>query len=235
MRTLILLALLVSRPAAALKLLEDLAPKFFDWFTNNDGVAKIHQKHVASETVQHMMKGTPLVDAPDSAKLDFARSSGGAAVAEFMRQEQKHIGGWKVDRIVEAAGADFDAASERERLLREAQSAPIVVFSFVDCPWCLLAKETLAAIEASDAEPLVPSGGVRVVELEELGRDGKRLRAALALATGRTSMPSIFVRGKCIGGHTDGDPQGDAALCHANAPGLEELVRVGGLRRLLES
>ena len=46
---------------------------------------------------------------------------------------------------------------------------------------------------------------------------------AIALATGRTSMPAIFVAGKSIGGFTDGDPVGDPDLCHFGASGLEAL------------
>ena len=53
---------------------------------------------------------------------------------------------------------------------------------------------------------------LRIVELEELGLEGKRLRAACALATGRTSMPNIFVGGRSIGGFTDGFADGGAAL-----------------------
>lgn len=183
----------------------------------------MHRKHIEGDAVLHMLKGTPMAAAPDELKLKFARSSAGAAVATFMKREQQNIGGWKVDRIVEAAGADFDPATERARLVREAATNPIVVFSFIDCPWCLLAKERLRAVEESVVEAWLPPGSVRVVELEDLGRDGKRLRAALALATGRTSLPSIFVGGRCVGGYTDGDPAGDAALCHAGAPGLEAL------------
>jgi len=203
--------------------LDSLAPKFFSWFKQSEGVAKLHQQHVEGEQVLHMLKGTPMASAPDSLKLDFARSDAGKAVANFMRAEQQYIGDWKIEKIVEAAGADFEPTEERARLLREVSTHPIVVFSFVDCPWCCLAKERLRAIEASEAEEWLTSGGLRVVELEDLGRDGKRLRAALALATGRTSMPSIFVGGRCIGGFTDGDPQGDPELCHTGAQGLEPL------------
>ena len=216
---------------------EVVAPRFFAWFSSSQAVSDLHQKHVDSETVQHMVKGSPLASAPDEKKLDFARSAAGAAVADFMRLEQRNIGGWKVERIVEAAGDPYDATAERERLQREATSEKVVVFSFIDCPWCLLAKERLAAIAQSDAEPWLSPNDLRIVELEDLGRDGKRLRAALALATGRTSMPSIWVGGKCIGGYTDGDmPEGDPALCVEASAGLEGLTEdgPGRLRELLQ-
>ena len=207
----------------ALLLAFSLQQRFFEWFTKSEGVAKLHQKHVDGDQVLHMLKGTPMASASDELKLKFARSNAGAAVANFMKAEQQSIGGWKIERIIEAAGPDFDADAERAQLFEEVATHPIVVFSFVDCPWCLLAKERLRAIELSEVESWLPTGSVRIVELEDLGRAGKRLRAALALATSRTSMPSIFVGGKCIGGFTDGEPQGDETLCHADAPGLESL------------
>lgn len=212
-----------------------LAPRFFKWFASSEGVAEIHRAHVEGPTVRHMLKGTVLADAPDAAKLDFAKSSAGAAVASFMKLEQEHIGTWKVERIIEAAGADFDAAAARESLERESSRARVVIFSFVDCPWCLLAKERLNAMALSESEPLLDVQDVTVVELEDLGREGKTLRAAVAQATGRTSMPSVWVDGRCIGGFTDGDmPGGEEGLCVPESPGLEELSNGDGLRRLLE-
>ena len=48
---------------------EFVASKFFAWFKASDGVAALHQKHVESESVLHMIKGTPLAEAPDDAKV----------------------------------------------------------------------------------------------------------------------------------------------------------------------
>ena len=220
----------------ALLAFPDPLGQFFTWFTKSEGVAALHRKHVEGNQVLHMLKDTPMAAAPDSLKLDFARGPAGRAVAQFMRAEQEYIGDWKIERIIEAAGEGFDASAERNRLVEQAASHPVVLFSFVDCPWCLLAKERFQAIEASEAEAWLPPGSIKVVELEDLGRNGKNLRAAIALATGRTSMPSIFVGGRCIGGFTDGDPQGDDELCHRGAQGLEPLTERGtqDLQRLLD-
>ena len=214
-------------------LLGRLAPRFFDWFKTSENIAAMHQKHIESETVVHMMKGTPFATAPDTAKLDFARSTVGAAVVSFMQLEQQYIGDWKVQRIVEAAGADFDAAGARLALSDHIASAPVVIFSFVDCPWCLLAKEALLD-ELSLAQGETSGDLLRVIELEDLGRMGKSLRAAIALATGRTSMPAIFVGGRAIGGYTDGEPVGDTELCWSDSPGLERLVEQGALKEMLQ-
>ena len=56
------------------------------------------------------------------------------------------------------------------------------------------------------------------VELEERGREGKELRAAIALATGRTSMPAIFVGGRSLGGstHSRNPPQTTKGYCPLN-------------------
>ena len=101
-----------------------------------------------------------------------------------------------------------------------------MLFSFVDCPWCVAARSLLDERQLSER--------TRVVELEDLGRRGKALRAALALATGRTSLPNVFVGGRSVGGFTDGyadaDPRlCDATLCDLSADGLKALDEAGGL------
>ncbi len=75
-------------------------------------------------------------------------------------------------------------------------STQVVCFSFTDCPWCVAAKKLLAEYDS-----------VRDVDLEPLGPRGKTLRAAIALETGRTSMPAVYVRGEAIGGYTGGRPR----------------------------
>jgi glutaredoxin len=229
--------LLLAQPLAALNPVERfatevVAPKFFSWFASSEAIAKLHAEHVAAPTVRHMIKGSPLAAAPDERKLEFARSSAGSAVSNFMKLEQQHIGEWKVQRIVEAAGSAFEPQAAREAMLSELSGACIICFSFEDCPWCLLTKERLEAM--ARAEPLLEASAVRVVELEQRGPEGKALRAAIALATGRTSMPSVWVDGVCVGGHTDGDmPAGEADLCLRDSPGFAELEASGALREML--
>jgi glutaredoxin len=228
MRAAIVIATLFFELASALEL--GLARRFFAWFQQSAAVSSLHHKHIASETVVHMLQNTPFAAAPDEMKRDFARGAGGAAVAKFMQLEQQHIGEWKRDRIVEAAGTEFDAAAARAALVSEVCDQPVVLFSFVDCPWCLLAKE---ALQSELSLTSAGTAALRVVELEDLGRRGKELRAAIALATSRTSMPSIWIGGRCVGGYTDGTPTGDAALCVEAALGLQPLVERGSLRGLL--
>jgi len=131
----------------------------------------------------------------------------------------------------------------RAGLRRLASSAPVVVFSFSDCPWCVAAKATLEGCALTGtAEPAV-------YEIDEMGREGKVLRAALAEATGRTSMPNVFVGGRSIGGFTDGYEDRPAAdgpsvtsglgrdceWVWPGSPGLEALHESGRLRGMLQA
>ena len=167
------------------------------WFKNSEFAKEKHEEHVKSESVMHMIKGTPFASAPEELKLKFVDQPGGQFVSDFMQLEQQMLGDWKVGKIVEAAGSDFDAPTARQELLEIVAECPVVLFSFVDCPWCLAAKQLLQQTALSDDE-------LRVVELEDLAERGKRLRAALALTTGRTSLPAVFVGGRAVGGFTDG-------------------------------
>ena len=193
----------------ALTLFAFIAPSFafsvekviVDWVKSSSLLAKLHQEHVTSPGVQHMMKATPLVKASDNDKIDFASGSWGKIVADVMKAEQELLGAWKLEKIKEAAGENFDEEAALVRLKQLVNRTPVTMFSFVDCPWCLLAKKLL------QEEPYNlngEDGTLQIIELEDLAWEGKELRAAIGLSTGRTSMPAIFINGKGIGGFTDG-------------------------------
>ena len=78
------------------------------------------------------------------------------------------------------------------------QDTAVVMFSFSTCPFCRRAKDILE-------ERKIP---YTAIELDTLDQDneGNVLRAQLGKLTKRTSMPNIFIRGKCIGGCNDGYP-----------------------------
>lgn len=174
-----------------------------------------HQDHINSPTVTHLFKNTPLATLPNALKLDFVTSWGGKALATIMAEEQEFLGDWKMEKIIEAAG-QYDCNRFRVEIEELVGSTPIVVYSFRDCPWCIAAKSLLQS-EYSTVD-------VMYVELEDLGIEGKAIRAELAKLTARTSMPCIFVNGDAIGGYTDGVPCGD---------GLDVLHRSGRLAELL--
>lgn len=211
------------------------------WIKSSSLIADLHREHVSSGQVRHMMKSTPLVDAPDRDKMDFANGPIGRMVAGIMESEQSLLGDWKIEKIVEAASDDFDEGAGHRRLLDVLDGAPVTLFSFVDCPWCLLAKKLL-----SDECGLIHGDGtLQVIELEDLGWEGKRLRASVALATGRTSMPACFIDGKSVGGYTDGfmngadspgfsfSPAPERNLICRGSPGLAIMHERGDLAILL--
>ena len=155
----------MKQEAASRPSLEDVIwGAVLDWFKNSEMAAKRHQEHVNGDGVTHMMKGTPFVNAPDALKLRFVNDGAGRLVSEFMRREQRELGQWKVEKIIEAAGPEFDRRAAMKELKELARSAPVVVLSFVDCPWCLAAKTLLLD------ELELPPDSVRVVELEVAGR-----------------------------------------------------------------
>lgn len=225
-----------------------------NWVKSSDLFARLHEEHVASSQVRHMMKSTPLVDAPVDAKIDFANGPFGNMVAKMMESEQRLLGDWKLVKIVDAAGGDYDEDAGHRCLLDVLDRAPVTLFSFVDCPWCFLAKRLL-----EDEYGLVHGDGIlQIIELEDLNRKGKELRAAIALATGRTSMPACFVNGKSMGGYTDGFvtlqnaescagnanddasgftyvPPKERDLRYIESPGLAKLHECGDLATLLKS
>ena len=114
-----------------------------NWVKSSNLFASLHQEHVSSSQVRHMMKSTPLVNAPDEAKVEFANGPFGKMVAKMMESEQALLGDWKLDKIVEAAGEDFDTDAGHQYLLNVLDQVPVTLFSFDDCPWCLLAKKLL--------------------------------------------------------------------------------------------
>lgn len=75
---------------------------------------------------------------------------------------------------------------------------PVVVFSKSYCPYCHMAKDAIKEAGAS-----VPAfDGPEVVELDMRG-DGSAIQRAIAARTGRTTVPSVYVAGKSIGGGSE--------------------------------
>ena len=231
-----------------------------EWFKTSNLAANLHAKHIASPQVEHMMKSTPLVKAPDAEKLQFAESYMGRLVSDMMLKEQRLLGRWKVQKIVEAAtkdGKTFQAEAAHSKLLHMLgeNKATVTLFSFVDCPWCLLAKKLLREEPYRSLLGNRNKSGnemLQIIELEEFGWEGKELRASIALATGRTSMPACFIGGFSVGGYTDGFgeieknkykniddnniyvPDADIDLRLRGATGLKSMHESGQLLKLIK-
>jgi glutaredoxin len=108
--------------------------------------------------------------------------------------------------VAERAAGEFDAEAIDRRLDGLIGSSDVLLFSFTNCPFCKGAKELLDAKGAR----------YRVVELD-LEPQGAAMRARLGARTGRTSVPSVWVAGECVGGLNDGP-----GLAPLDADGLLE-------------
>jgi len=62
----------------------------------------------------------------------------------------------------------------------------------------------------------------QAIELDQMGDEGKALRAQLGVMTGRTSVPNIWIAGEGIGGCNDG-------------PGIMTLQKEGKLEPMLKA
>jgi glutaredoxin len=116
--------------------------------------------------------------------------------------------------LAKAQAGDYDRAAAQAKLdaLIAGGAGGVTVFSFSTCPFCVKAKATLDALGAK----------YTAIELDQLpNKEGLQLRAELAERTERTSMPSIWIKGACVGGCNDG------------SPGLLPLQREGKLEPLL--
>mmetsp|Transcript_26143 Transcript_26143/g.34100 ORF Transcript_26143/g.34100 Transcript_26143/m.34100 type:complete len:228 (+) Transcript_26143:22-705(+) len=115
--------------------------------------------------------------------------------------------------VADIVAGDFDEEEAGRTVDSFVEKNDVAIFSFTTCPFCRRAKD------------LLEEKGINYVsmELDELdGNEGNVVRAILGRRTKRTSVPSIFIGGKYIGGCNDG-------------PGLLPLAESGELDRLLEA
>jgi glutaredoxin 3 len=93
------------------------------------------------------------------------------------------------------AGNDYDKDATMTLIESFISENKVAMFSFTSCPFCRKAKDLLVekGIE------------FQVMELDQLeGNLGNQIRSCLGRKTKRTSVPSIFIGGKYIGGCNDG-------------------------------
>lgn len=115
--------------------------------------------------------------------------------------------------VADIVAGDYDQEATRSKVDDFISSNEIAMFSFTTCPFCRRAKDALEERGVA----------FQSLELDELeGNTGNEIRAELGRKTKRTSVPSIFVLGKYIGGCNDG-------------PGLLPLMESGEFDRLLKS
>lgn len=112
----------------------------------------------------------------------------------------------------------YDKAAVKERIEKEVASAPVVFYSYQLSPFCTQTREFLSSLGAKFKE--VDLGQEWIPGL--ISADGSAVRAELGKMTGRTSMPSVFIGGKFVGGLFDGEP------------GLVPLQESGELTKMLK-
>ena len=116
--------------------------------------------------------------------------------------------------IAESIAGDYDKNAINKRIDATIASAPVVLFSFSTCPFCLKAKSLL------NDDVKVKSSLITIVECDE-DPEGNAIRAELGRRTGRTSMPSIWIKNTgYVGGCNDG-------------PGVVPLYKEGKLVTML--
>lgn len=80
-------------------------------------------------------------------------------------------------------------------------SAPVVIFVRDRCRYCVDAKRTIS--EAFRRLGVDPVCAIRIVHLDHMGTTGQRLSVVVASATGRSTVPNIFVGGRNVGGNDE--------------------------------
>lgn len=111
-----------------------------------------------------------------------------------------------------------DMSRAKEIVREEAKSAPVVIYTYELSPYSIEAKKLLDNLAVDYKE--ISLGGEWLPGL--IGEGGAQKRAALLELTGQSSLPNIFIGGKCIGGLFSG------------SPGLVPLLERGEFRNLLQ-
>jgi len=142
--------------------------------------------------------------------MEWAESTASAnKVSEFIA---KNPLGYRFKQFVaDIIAGDFDEKEIGTTMDTFIDSNTVAMFSFTTCPFCRRAKDYL------DDNNIA----YKSMELDDLeGNIGNEIRAMLGRRTQRTSVPSIFINGKNIGGCNDG-------------PGLLTLAESGELNDIL--
>ncbi|KAL3765393.1 hypothetical protein ACHAWU_002311 [Discostella pseudostelligera] len=115
--------------------------------------------------------------------------------------------------VADLVADQYDREARAKSITSFNEENSVAMYSFTTCPFCRKAKDYLD-------ENSIPYSSI---ELDLLpGNEGNEIRSELGRMTKRTSVPSIFIGGKYIGGCNDG-------------PGLLPLAREGKLDDLLQN
>lgn len=117
--------------------------------------------------------------------------------------------------IADRLAGDFDEGAVGKGIDEDISSNTVLMYSFSTCPFCLKAKQILDEKKVDYK--------VRELDLET---GGYAIRAMLGRRTGRTSMPSVWVKGTYVGGANDGGLGGVVTLDTSGE--LEPLLKEAG-------
>jgi glutaredoxin 3 len=141
-------------------------------------------------------------------------SEGTSAANKFSELVASNPIGYRFKQwVADIVAGEYDVAAVEAFVDTFVAHNEIAMFSFTTCPFCRRAKDALD-------ERGIPFKAIELDEME--GNKGNEIRAELGKKTKRTSVPSIFVRGRYIGGCNDG-------------PGLLPLMESGELDQLLQA
>uniref|UniRef100_A0A6U0VCI6 Glutaredoxin domain-containing protein n=1 Tax=Pinguiococcus pyrenoidosus TaxID=172671 RepID=A0A6U0VCI6_9STRA len=90
-------------------------------------------------------------------------------------------------------GAMRMSSSMADRVQENINSAPVFMYTFSTCPFCIKAKTLLDSLDAQYTE----------VQLDKLD-EGNQIREEMRSLIGRTSVPAIWIKGEFVGGANDG-------------------------------
>ena len=155
-------------------------------------------------------------------------------------QESKAAGADFKQAVADVIAGEYDVEAVSSEVKTLAESAPVVLFTWESSPACKKALSYLVRLLPTRMHHLtlmlMPTPhcvqeftGVepKIVRLDDPWSEGNPRRSALGRMTGKSSVPSIWIGGKYIGGCEDG-PSDDA-------PGLVPLAFKGQLQTKLKS
>lgn len=119
--------------------------------------------------------------------------------------------------VASVLAGDYDASSVNGNIDSLINSAPCVMFIWEASPSC---KSAISSMEKTGAE-------VKLVRLDDPWDEGNKMRAELGKRTGKTSVPSVWIEGKYVGGYDGGVGE--------ESPGLVDLAFSGLLLEKLKS
>lgn len=132
-------------------------------------------------------------------------------------QESKADGYTTKQAIADVLAGEYDEGEVTAKVLEMTQSSPCVMFVWQSSPSC---TKAVAALDRAGAR-------YSLVRLDDPWDEGNVMRARLGRMTGKSSVPSVWIDGRYVGGYDDG--VGD------DAPGLVDMAFAGTLRPALEA